>query len=272
MSAWVICISPSCCAADCLFSSSLLFVDAQVLIDVGGERWWARMHAATSLHRPKVVTSSYWCWRPGLKIRNVNKNEMYHCASILSATPQPTFVPFVTAFPTIEFLKWWDMTLNLAHLVLVTVRSVSLLQNNYPSHCGPCSLEVCRHLGLSLHPAFLIFRDLFSLASQNQNTSPHIQCPTEVPKTFILLKSCCISKCFWDFPPGKLCLRPCCACPENTQETQYASGRERRCFPHSFISNHQLLNQCSNQLSCGRSQLKSLFQQKFQNRKLVCPI
>lgn len=155
------------------------------------------------------------------------------------------------AFPTVEFVKWWDMMLNLAHLVLVTVRSVSLLQNNYPSHCGPCSSEVCRHLGLSSHPAFLIFRDLFSLASQTQNTSPHLQCPTEVPKAFILLKSCCKSKCFWDFPPGKLCLLPCCACPENTQETQYASGRETRCFPHFFISNHQLLNECSNQLSCG---------------------
>lgn len=41
------------------------------------------------------------------------------------------------------------MTLSLAHLVLVTVRSVSVLQNNYPSHCWPHSLEALRHLGLS---------------------------------------------------------------------------------------------------------------------------
>lgn len=72
-----------------------------------------------------------------------------------------------------------------------------------------------------------------------------------------LLKSCYASKCFWDFPLGRLCLFSFLfVLWEHSVNTTYIWERKRR-FPHSFCFSHQLLNGYSYQLICGTSQLKS---------------
>lgn len=144
--------------------------------------------------------------------------------TLVSLCIQPVIILLISAHDVLLLLQrlWsdgaakWLVTLSTAHLVLLMVRSVSLPQNSYTSHCGPCLLKALRHAALSLGakvstllilPLPKPYKYPYSLS-----TSFWMQCPTEeVPKAWFLslLKPCYTSKYFGDFPPGQLCLFPC---------------------------------------------------------------
>lgn len=73
------------------------------------------------------------------------KWSLRHCASIRSAAPSLSLY-FLSVLMTsffchrvCEVMGHW--TLSMAHLVLLTVKSVSLAQNSYSGHCGLCLLK-----------------------------------------------------------------------------------------------------------------------------------
>lgn len=196
------------------------------------------MSAAANPHMPKVITFCYHWQRPGLKMCDENKNEACIIAHPSAQLPLSLSLYFLSVlmktffyYRVCEVIGHW--TLSMTHLFLLTVRSVSLPQNSYTSHCGPCPLKALRHVSLSsgakVSPTLLIlllpklYKDQYSVS-----TSFWLQCPTEVPKVWVcsLLKPCNTSKCCGDFPPEQLCPFPCYTCSESSQWTQYTSGRD----------------------------------------------
>lgn len=103
---------------------------------------------------PKVITFCYHWQRPGLKMCNENKNEACIIVHPSAQLPPSLSLYFLSVlmktffcYRVCEVIGHW--TLSMTHLFLLTVRSVSLPQNSYTSHCGPCPLKALRHVSLS---------------------------------------------------------------------------------------------------------------------------